>query len=381
MDRRLRWLPSPRTGFFRVHQFLGATVGAYWILMAATGSVLLYGETLEQAVHPRWFAVKPEGAPAPLSQLLPAVAKRFPDTPVEDIRLPRHPTDSVMCLLPDPNGGPTREVYVHPRTGAILGHRLESESWLLLAYRIHAELLLGARGESLNGLLALAASALLFTALPLWMPRNRAQWRQRFQVKTTGNRMRLLFDLHNAFGMSALPALATVAATGVYFLYAARLEPAILAATGTFAAPEHALPTSASTALPVDRLRALAEAVEPQARTTWVNLPIAPEKPFRITRAHRGAEGLGHTSEISLDPGDGRVLGVTSARGEPIGRRVVRWMYPLHTASWGGTVAKLVYLASALATIALAATGIAKWRLRSRRKLDAKLRRTGPPEA
>ncbi len=378
-NRRKGTAPRGRHLVFRIHQFLGAALGAYWILMSLTGGVLLYGEELERVVHPRWFALPGGGAPAPLSRLLPAVARRFPATPIEDIRLPRSAGDSLLCLLPDPNGGPTREVFVHPRTGEILGHRLESESWLLLAYRVHAELLLGARGESVNGVLALAASALLATALPLWLPRTRAQWRQRTMVKTTGNRMRLLFDLHNAIGIGALPVLATVAATGAYFLYSARLEPALLAAFRTSPAPGHAVATSPAPALPVDRLRALAEAVEPDARTTWVNLPLAPGKAFRITRAHAGAEGLGQTSEISLDPGDGRVLGVTSARGEPTGRRLVRWIYPLHTASWGGAVAKGAYLASALATIALLGTGIAKWRLRTVRRRESKDRRRGAP--
>lgn len=365
---------------FRVHQFLGALVGGYWILMAATGAVLLYGEELERRVHPRWFALADVGEPLPLSRLVEPVAARFPRTPVEDVRLPRNPGDCVLFLLPDPDGGSTREVFVHPQTGAILGHRLESESWLSLVYRLHADLLLRGPGQTANGLLALAAAALLATAIPLWMPRGRSQWKQRLAVNLRGGRMRALFDLHNAFGIVSLPVLTTVALTGIFFLYASQIEPVVLALAGTSPAPEHAPVASRAPALPVDRLRARAESAAPQARTTWVNLPTAPGKPFRITRAYVGAEGVGHTAEVSVDPGDGRILGVTSARGEPVGRRVVRWVYPLHTGSWGGVLSKPLYLAGACAPIALMVTGIAKWRLRNRRKSARRDGGTDPAE-
>jgi len=308
----------------------------------------------------------------PVSRLLQPVQSRFPTTPIEDIRLPRQPGDSVLFLLPDPDGGPTREVYVHPQTGALLGHRLESESWLLLVYRLHAELLLRDTGTSVNGILALAASALLFTSIPLWMPRNRSQWRQRLTVQFRGNRMRTLFDVHNSAGIGALPVLATVVSTGIFFLYANRLEPLVLTLTGSSPPPEHAQPVPQGNRLPVDRLRAIAEAAVPKARTTWVNLPLADGKPFRMTRAYVGAEGIGHTAEISVDPGNGRILGLTTALGEPTGRRLLRWIYPLHTGSWGGGMSKLLYGAGAIAPMVLMATGIAKWRLRNRRKFERK---------
>lgn len=366
-----------RQGAFRIHQFLGALVGGYWILMAVTGAVLLYGEELERLLHPRWFALDTRGTPLPVSRLLEPVAARFPETPVEDIRMPRRPGDSVLFLLPDPNGGSTREVYVDPESAAVLGHRLESESWLLQVYRLHAELLLRDTGTSVNGILALAASALLASSLPIWMPRNRSQWKQRFTFSAHKSRMRSLFDIHNLFGIGALPVLATVALTGVYFLYSSRLEPTVHALTRSSPPPEHAESTAQGNRLPVDQLRAIAEGPVGDARTTWINLPLAPGKPFRITRAYVGAEGIGHTAEISLDPVDGRILGITTARGEPLGRRLVRWVYPLHTGSWGGVVSKLVYGAGAIAPIVLMVTGIAKWRLRNRQKSERKQNRSG----
>ncbi|MFY7951383.1 MAG: PepSY-associated TM helix domain-containing protein, partial [Armatimonadaceae bacterium] len=239
-----------RQGVFRIHQFLGALVGGYWILMAVTGAVLLYGEELERLLHPRWFALDTRGTPLPVSRLLEPVAARFPETPVEDIRLPRRAGDSVLFLLPDPNGGSTREVFVHPRSAAILGHRLESESWLLQVYRLHAELLLRDTGASVNGILALAASALLASSIPIWMPRNRFQWKQRFTVNIKSSRMRSLFDLHNVFGIAALPVLTTVVSTGIFFVYASRLEPVVHAVTGSSPAPEHAEPAARGNRLP-----------------------------------------------------------------------------------------------------------------------------------
>ena len=353
---------------FRIHQLLGAVLGAYWILMTLTGGVLLYGEELERVVHPRWFALETAGNPLPISQLVRPVQARFPTTPVEDIRLPRRPDDSVLMLLPNPDGGSTREVFVHPGTASILGHRLESESWLLLAYRLHAELLLKDTGASANGLLALAAAASIATAIPLWMPRNRSQWKQRWTVHAKSSPMRTLFDLHNVFGIGSLPVLTTVVLTGIFFLYSARLEPIVLAATRTSPAPEHAEPTSRARPLPVDRLRELAEDAVPGGRTTWINLPLDEGKPLRITRTLPGGEGIGHTAEVSVDPGDGRILGITSAAGEPLGRRIVRWIYPLHVASWGGAWSKFAYAAGAAAVPVLLITGIAKWRLRNQRK-------------
>ncbi|MFM7187480.1 MAG: PepSY-associated TM helix domain-containing protein [Armatimonadota bacterium] len=358
-----------RSIVFLLHQWLGVVVGGYFVLMAATGILLLYADPLDRIISGHLYAVS-ESTPASvdLTRLVNAVETQLPAYPIEDIRLPRDARDSVLILSPGSEGRGTTEIYVDPRSYTVLGTRLEADAWNVWVYGLHVELKLASLGKNINGILAMSVAALLGTALPLWWPKNRHQVTQRLLVKRGTSRMRWLFDVHNVAGIYAYGVLITVVVTGVYFVYQESVEPALLRMMQRPVKEEPDVITDVKTQLSWSTLLASGEAVYPNGKTTWVNLPLSADKPFRLTRIPEHGDWLGREVNISLNPGTGESLSVKSYTDDTAGQAVLRAMYPIHTGAWAGDMSRLVYAVVSLAPGILLVTGIAKWRLRNKQK-------------
>ncbi len=337
--------------------------------MAATGILLLYADPLDRIISRQLYAVT-ESTPASvdLTRLVNAVETQLPSYPIEDIRLPRDTRDSILILSPGSEDHGTTEIYVDPRSYTVLGTRLEADAWNVWVYGLHAELKLASLGKNLNGILAIAVAALLGTALPLWWPKNRHQVSQRLLVKRGTSRMRWLFDVHNVTGIYAYGVLITVVVTGVYFVFQESLEPTLLRMMQTPVKEESDVVEDVKTQLSWSTLLAKGEAVYPNGKTTWVNLPQSADKPFRLTRIPEHGDWLGREVNISLHPGTGESLSVKSYTDDTAGQAVLRTMYPIHTGAWAGDVSRLIYAVVSLAPAVLLVTGIAKWRLRNKQK-------------
>lgn len=337
--------------------------------MAATGILLLYADPLDRIISRQLYAVsEPTTAPVDLTHLVNAIEKQLPAFPIEDIRLPRYARDSVLILSPGGDDSGTTEVYVDPRSYKVLGTRREAAAWNVWVYGLHAELKLASLGKNINGIFALAVAALLGTSIPLWWPRNQHQISQRLRIKRGASRMRWLFDVHNLAGIYSFSVLMMIVLTGVYFVYQESVEPALLRMTQTPVKVEPDVVADVKTQLPWSILLAKGEAAYPNGKTTWVNLPLSADKPFRLTRIPEHGDWLGHEVNISLHPETGKSLSVKSYTDDTAGQAVLRTMYPIHTGAWAGDVSRLIYAVVSLAPGVLLVTGIAKWRLRNKQK-------------
>jgi uncharacterized iron-regulated membrane protein len=74
--------------------------------------------------------------------------------------------------------------------------------------------------------LAVAMLVSLLTGLYLWWPRNR-NWRVAFTLKRGARGRRRLLDLHNLFAVYLYVPLLILAFTGLYFVKAQWIDPAV----------------------------------------------------------------------------------------------------------------------------------------------------------
>lgn len=369
MNRKSLASLRARSILFLFHQWLGVAVGGYFVLMAATGILLLYADPLDRIISLQLYAVsEPTTASVDLTRLVNAIEKQLPAFPIEDIRFPRDARDSVLILSPGGEDSGTTEIYVDPRSYKVLGTRREADAWNVWVYGLHAELKLASLGKNLNGILALAVAALLGTAIPLWWPKNQHQISQRLRIKLGASRMRWLFDVHNLAGIYSFSVLMTIVLTGVYFVYQESVEPALLRMMKTPVKKEQDVAGDVKTQLSWSTLLVKGEAVYPNGKTTWVNLPLTADKPFRLTRIPEHGDWLGREVNISLHTSTGKVISSKSFVDDTAGQSFLRAVYPIHTGAWAGDASRLIYAFVSLAPAILLFTGLAKWRLRTVQK-------------
>lgn len=375
-----------RKAIFAFHLWVGLALSVWFVLLALTGSALIFKPQVDTLLNP---SLRRSAPPTPgAAQLSPDEAlvlarAVYPDVAFKRMGLPEGPNGVYEFRY----GGEKqeRELFLHAYTGAVLGERSHHDHPMEKVLEFHKALLLGAAGEQVNGIGALLLVGLLATGVYLWWPANAKQWSQRLTVKTNASTKRLLFDLHNAFGVYTLPVLLLIAMTGAVFIYKKPVESALYAMTGTALQPEkekygkekkggpgkksahekqHPVPEIRT---PLAGLLAASEAAAPGTYLKHLDLPDRVGKPVRVHRERRSGFWVNNKLRYQFDPTTGALLEVEDERRDPLPKQLLRWNGPLHEGKIAGPATQWLYLVIALiAPLGLVVTGAVKWYQTSR---------------
>jgi uncharacterized iron-regulated membrane protein len=131
-----------RSVFVTLH-LIAALVGSIFVVvLGLTGGVMAFEEELDHRLHPRLFAVTPQGTPRSLTDLAGGARAAFPGKPVVTYGLGVSP-DLAWSI----NVGGTI-VFVNEYTGEILGTRT-GPTWLGQVHQLHLRLLAGDTGNTI----------------------------------------------------------------------------------------------------------------------------------------------------------------------------------------------------------------------------------------
>ncbi len=357
-----------RRALFLVHLYAGLTVGAVLALTGLSGAALVFSEPLEARLHPQRQPERTDAPPAPLAQVLEAVRAHEGGAPPRFLRPGAGPGGSHVAWM---DGHGERLLYVDPVHARVLDVR-EAHADLLATLRaLHVRLLSGERGEIAVGSFGLVLLALSLSGLVLWWP-GRRYLRKGLLVRRPLRWRRGNYDVHRLAGVLALLPLLLAATTGSALAFGPSLTRG-LSALGLLAAPAPLPQLSPRPALPLDTLLARAEAAQPGARPTRVDLPQAPGAPLRVRlRFPEELHPFG-MSLATLDPATGAVLRAEDARAAPLAARLLALRYPLHIGAWGGLPSRLLSLVTGLTPALLFFTGFFHWlaRLRAQSRTPA----------
>ncbi|MGG5258102.1 PepSY-associated TM helix domain-containing protein [Phycicoccus avicenniae] len=166
--------------FWRWHFYASLIVIPTVLLLAVTGLVYLFRFQIEPLVHGDLLRVSaPAGAtPVGYDEQLTAVREARPDDTVVSLTEPAAPDQSTRVTVSTPDDA-TRDVFVDPYTGTVLGS-LDPDSTISgTAVRLHADLMAGTVGDLVLELGACWAIVMALTGYYLFFRGRRARRRLR----------------------------------------------------------------------------------------------------------------------------------------------------------------------------------------------------------
>src|SRR3954470_10408678 len=86
---------------FQLHLWSALTVGAVLLVVALTGSILVFRPELDPVFNRDLFAVEPGGAPRALDELVAAAQQAHPGGKVDYVRLERAPGATAQVAFLD----------------------------------------------------------------------------------------------------------------------------------------------------------------------------------------------------------------------------------------------------------------------------------------
>ena len=339
-----------KNAIFTIHKWAGIVAGLFLFVLGATGSALVFENSIDRALNPSTSYVRPQGGALPLSDLVSRVNLSDPRDPVNAVRIAEAPDQAYEFA-----SRVRKTVMVDQYSGQILGTRDREKSFARKLHLLHTRFLAGENGERAAGWLSVMMLAMSISGLYLWWPRRI------LSVKADASWKRANFDLHNVVGFYASAVLLVVTVSAVLIAFERTTDPIVRKLDGTAAAPDlSTLQSVVSHGRPIapEDVVAIAERTLPGARATNLNIPANPHAIYRVLMKFPEDRTPAGRSRVYLDQFTGAVLAVENTRTAPPGTRILNLKRSLHTGDVLGAPTQALYFLASLAIPAQVVTGL-----------------------
>lgn len=351
------------TALRKIHLWLGWTTAAWLVLMAGTGTTLLFKTQLKALTAPPC----PAAPTRPLPEALQAIDRNFPGR----VRLVV-PASAELCLheviFRDAAGG----AYVDPRSLRPLRVWARGGRAIDVVLELHRSLLLRERGKLPVAILAVSTLALVLVGVALALRRPGALSLRLLPLAPTPGA--LLASHRNLGALLALP-LAFMAASGWALTYPKAAQALIAGAVGG-ALPSPQKPRAQERG-PIDWnvVMATAQAAFPGRVPRIVSWPGQPGAAVVVRFRQPGEWAPNGQSAASIAPVSGRLLARRDSRHDGRAARIWTAIYPLHAGKappWLGTVVLICVGVGLLSAAVVALSVQVRRETRSRRPAGAR---------
>jgi uncharacterized iron-regulated membrane protein len=355
---------SIRNIILKLHLWVGMAAALLILLLAASGTLLVYENEIDRLLNPKLLTVTPQPGHMPLQELVTRVRQSFGNQPVVNLGINPRPDLAWQVIL---GGKAIVFAYVNPHTGQVMGTRKRDASLMFKIHQFHTNLLVGKNGEKLVGYGTLCLAFLILTGLVLW-------WKRKMlTIQTAGSWRRINFDLHHISGIYSSLFLAVVVFTGLLISFPSALNPAVELFAGSTEReiPEEKPESQPQKGVPTinpDQALSIARGQLPGASPTFMGLPLGPKGVYGISFKFPEDRTPGGRSQVVLDRYTGGVLWRESSREQPRGVKFANMVRPLHTGDILGGPSRIVYAIASFSVVVQAITGVLIWVLRWRRK-------------
>jgi uncharacterized iron-regulated membrane protein len=210
------WL---RRAIFQIHLWSGLALGAYVVVICASGSALVFRNELSKKYLTGPTTVAVSGTRLTDDELKAVALRLYPGYDITDVWPAKQANYAVEIWL-EHNKGRTEELF-NPYTGQDLGAAEPTMIRFLvwLAY-LHDDLLYDYNdiGRTINGLLGLALVIVCLTGAVIWWP-GVGIWRRSLGIEWKANWKRFNWTLHSAIGFWAFIIVFGFAFTGFYLVF------------------------------------------------------------------------------------------------------------------------------------------------------------------
>ncbi|RUO59952.1 PepSY domain-containing protein [Pseudidiomarina marina] len=337
----------------KLHRWLGLFFGIWLVLVALTGTLLLYKVELLQWRYPQLQLEQ-----LPTEQTAAGVFDRYNEGYAY---MPREANPWLEIVMPsgarhyyNANG---EQILERPYLSDLVGFMVE----------FHHHLLLKDLGKDLLGYMGIAGLILLTTGIIRWWPRHWSRrllairwvwpWHRSFAAT--------LFQLHKVIGSVLFVPVLIGMLTGTAIMYAA----AVSAGLTALAPEQQPQPITA------EEWQQVAPAHNWQERFERAHQLLPDHQPQLVSLSNLSLRmtfpGEWHPngrSHVQFDAGTGAVTSVYDLRYDSKGYQVSQMIFPVHVAAVGGLAWFIVVLLGGLALIILPVSGIYFWCWRQYKK-------------
>lgn len=357
----------------QLHLWLGLSIGALFVVVGLTGSILVFYNAIDDALHSE---IRLQGAAPPPSweRVYQTARATYPDKAGPWRFEVTGAGGDIPARYYNPPERADRDfapmmVWLSADGGQVLRRDYWGEYAMTWVYDLHHRLLLQATGGAILGWSGLAMLFLMVAGLTAWWPRK-GGWRKALRIKPGAAPVRRLYDWHKQTGLWSLGLLALLTVTGVLLALPKESETVLTPVLGLPAvAPtiDKSAPFDPAQRIPVDRAVAIAQAALPGARIAWIETPSVDRGVYRLRLQAPGdpSRRFPH-SFVWVAPATGEVLALTDARRAGAHDVLLNWIHPLHDASVGGLPARLLAVVVGIAPAILFVLGVMRWRRRMR---------------
>jgi len=335
------------------HQWIGLAAALFLIVIALSGSVLVFEGEIDRALNPAMSYVTVRERPLPVESLIDRVQTAYPREEIIGVRLAEQPDQAYELAF---ENGPL--AMVDPYSGTILGVRDRETSLARRTHLLHTELLAGDYGGQIVAWATVAMLLLSLSGLILWWPR------QIISLAPASSWKRTNFDLHNVLGFYSSLVLLVITLSGVLIAFGTTTDPLIRRLNRVpDAAPPQSTPVPGGRRISADAALAIAETALPGAFASYISVP-EPDEPnaaIRILKKFPEDRTPAGRSRVYLDQFNGKVLLVENTRTAPPGTRVLNLKRSAHTGDIFGWPTRALYFIVSLGIALQAITGALIW--------------------
>lgn len=344
----------------RLHRYLGWGLGVWLTLLCLSGALLLYKNSLLRWSYPALAAAQPV---TEVQQWGPLLQHLQQDADFRYVKFPDSDANWLEAVTFD-----NQRHYYDGRHQLVLSRQVHAD-WIDWVYDFHLHLLGGKTGHTVNGVIGLCSVLLLLCGLWQWWPRRFS--RRLFTLPKAQVSLRSLRQYHSLLALLLLPLLLLTSATGAMMVFSQQTRTVLSAVLGQDQYPYEPVKEIAPVALGLtDWPRALATATR-----YW------PEQQLRLVSFRRKEQDLisfrakaeeewhpNGRGVLQLHPASYQLMYARAAADLSLAEKVRNSFYPLHVASIGGTLYKILLLLTGISCLLLFALGLSySWqRLKAR---------------
>ena len=194
---RKLWL---RRAFFQIHLWAGVLLSLYVVMIALTGSILVFEDEFTSTTLPAGLSKLTSTHLASIPDVMQQFLHHYPGASVIEIDTP-WPTIPAYRLHAVSATGDEFNLVADPVTASL---HSQPETWVTWVHDLHVYLLLGsAYGEQVNGVGAAILLLLSVTGLLLWW-QGLKNWTRALFIDMHRNWRHINFDAHHAIGVWTL---------------------------------------------------------------------------------------------------------------------------------------------------------------------------------
>jgi len=352
---RQLWL---RRALFQIHLWAGIALSLYVVVIALSGSILVFENELTGTTLPRGLSAWDPSRTASIPDVMRRFAQACPGCAASLLVTPYPAVPAFQIRAVDTQHRQLGFI-ADPVSGAVLP---QPRTWVDWMHDLHLYLLLGnEHGEQVNGVGAAILLLLCVTGLFLWWQGIR-NWSRGLRISLRSHWRRINFDAHHAIGIWTIAIVTWWSISGVYFAWYGPLERVINAVFPVRAMLSPPMPPLAPHNGASASLRAIVAAAQhasPRGRLFAIYNPSLTEATVFVQMDLRDPGNFAHRDLVTIETSSARVLTVWHyGDNVTLGDWILWSMFTLHFGTVWGLPVKILWCLLGVSLAVLSITGL-----------------------